>query len=138
MIKNLVRAKEISVITRNEVGALSRMMSFLVNHGINVETIAGYSNNTGDQGNLVFITNNNTEAIGELIGNGYENITERDVIVVELENRPGALKNISEILALSKISIDYVYCTTCSGGCAAKVVLSTPDNDRAIKALSGR
>ncbi|NQT74924.1 MAG: hypothetical protein HQ566_00205, partial [Candidatus Omnitrophica bacterium] len=99
MIKNLVRAKEISVITRNEVGALSRMMSFLVNHGINVETIAGYSNNTGDQGNLVFITNNNTEAIGELIGNGYENITERDVIVVELENRPGALKNISEILA---------------------------------------
>lgn len=138
MIKSLVRAKEISVITKNEIGALSRMMSFLVNHGINVETIAGYSNYTGDQGNLTFVTNNNVVAIGELISNGYENITERDVIVAELENRPGALKNISEILALNKISIDYIYCTTCSGGCPAKVVLSTSDNSRAIKVLGLR
>jgi len=138
VIKSLVRAKEISVITKNEIGALSRMMSFLVNHGINVETIAGYSNYTGDQGNLTFVTNNNVAAIGELISNGYENITERDVIVAELENRPGALKNISEILALNKISIDYIYCTTCSGGCPAKVVLSTSDNSRAIKVLGLR
>ena len=63
MIKNLVKAKEISVLTKNEVGALSRMMSFLVNHGINVETIVGYSNQTGRQGNLTFITDNNQEAI---------------------------------------------------------------------------
>lgn len=138
MIKNLIRAKEISVITKNEIGALSRIMSFLVNHGINVETIVGYSNYTGDQGNLIFITNNNVAAIGELISNGYENITERDVIIAELENRPGALKNISELLALSKISIDYIYCTTCSGGCSAKVVLSTSNNNMAIKVLALR
>lgn len=136
MIKKLLRAKEINVIVRNEVGALSRIMSFLVNHGINIETIAGYSNNTGDQGSLIFITDNNAGAIGELIRNGYEDLTERDVIVVELENRPGALKNISELLALSEINIDYIYCTTCSGGCPAKVVLSTSNNDRAINILS--
>ncbi|MCK4824520.1 hypothetical protein KA005_52700 [bacterium] len=138
MIKKLLRAKEINIIVRNEVGALSRIMSFLVNHGINIETIAGYSNNTGNQGSLIFITDNNADAIGELIKNGYEDLTERDVIVVELENRPGALKNISELLALSEINIDYIYCTTCPGGCPAKVVLSTSNNDRAIKILSSR
>lgn len=136
MIKSLVRAKEISVVAKNEIGALSRMMSFLVNHGINVETVAGYSNRTGEAGNLIFITDNNREAITELINNGYEDIAEKDVIVLEVENRPGALKNISEILALNRINIDYIYCTTCSGGCAAKVVLSTPDNDRAVRALN--
>ncbi len=138
MIKSIVRTKELSVITRNEIGALSRMMSFLVNHGINVETIAGYSNYMGDQGNLIFITNNNRKAVTELINNGYEEIAEKDVILVELENKPGALKNISEILALSKINIDYIYCTTCSGGCSAKVVLSTPNNDMAARALGAQ
>ena len=136
MIKNLVRAKEISVATKNEIGALARIMSWLVNHGINIEAIAGYSNYAGNQGNLVFITNNNEEAIGELIRSGYEDITENDVIVMELENRPGALKNISEILALSKININYIYCTTCSNGCPAKIVLSTSDNVRAVTIFS--
>ncbi len=138
MIKNLVKAREISVVTKDEIGALTRMMSFLVNHGINVETVAGYSNYRGDQGNLIFITNNNTEAISELMSNGYEDITENEVMVMELENRPGTLKNISEILALNKININYIYCTTCSGGCPAKIVLSTSDNDMAFKVLSSR
>lgn len=136
MIKGLVRAKQINVITGNEIGALARMMSFLVDHGINVETIAGYSNQTGEKGNLAFITDNNTDAIAELMNKGYEYISESDVIVMEIENRPGTLKNISEVLSLNRINIDYLYCTTCSGGCPAKIVLSTSDNDRAIKVLS--
>ncbi|MBU1148138.1 MAG: hypothetical protein KKD11_07265, partial [Candidatus Omnitrophica bacterium] len=125
MIRNLVKAKEISVITKNEVGALAHMMSFLVNHGINVETIVGYSNQSGRQGNLTFITDNNQGAIAELVNNGYEYIEERDVIVVELENQPGTLKNVSVALANSGININYFYCTTCSSGCPAKIVLAT-------------
>lgn len=136
MIKSLVRTKEINVATKNEVGALARMMSFLVNHGINVETIAGYSNQTGRQGNLIFITDDNEKTITELINNGYEDIEENDVIVIELENRPGTLKNISELIASNGINIEYLYTTTCSGGCPAKIVLATSDNDRAFEILS--
>ncbi len=138
MIKNLVRATEISVATKNEIGALARMMSFLVNHGINVETIAGYSNYMGNQGNLIFITDDNKTALTQLISNGYDDIVENDVILIELENKPGTLKNISEILALNKININYIYCTTCSGGCPAKIVVSTSDNDMAWKVLTSR
>ncbi len=135
MISNITRGKEIAVLVVNEVGALSRILSFLVNHGINVEAIAGYSNRIGDQGEVIFITNNNPIAIRELVSNGYVNIGERDVIVVELENRPGTLKNISEVLAGNEININYIYCTTCSKGCPAKIVLSTSDNDRAFEIL---
>ena len=92
MIKNLVVAKEISVGTKNEVGALARMMSFLVNHGINVETIAGYSNRTGTEGMLTFITDDNQKSLDELLKNGYGDIENREVIIAELENRPGILK----------------------------------------------
>ncbi|MBU0759848.1 MAG: ACT domain-containing protein [Candidatus Omnitrophica bacterium] len=136
MIKNLVRAREISVGARNEVGVLARMMSFLVDHGINVETIAGYSNRAGTEGMLVFITDDNQKSIEKLVDDGYEDIEEREVIVIELENRPGTLKNISELLAANGINIDYFYCTTCSSGCAAKMVFSTSDNDIAYRILN--
>lgn len=136
MIKNLVIAKEISVGTKNEVGALARMMSFLVDHGINVETIAGYSNQAGTEGMLTFITDDNQKSLDELVKNGYDDIEPREVIVAEVENRPGTLKNVSEILAANRINIDYLYCTTCPNGCPAKIVLSTSDNDEAFRLLN--
>ena len=111
MIKTVIRAKEITLGVKNEIGALARMMSFLVNHGINVEAIAGSSSRTGEEGNLIFITDDNADAISELLVHGYKDIGENEVIVIELENRPGRLKNVSEVLALNKININYLYCT---------------------------
>ena len=135
MIKSLALSKEISVVVVNEIGALSKMTSFLVNHGINLEAIAGYSNNTGDQAGIMFVTNDNAAAMEALAASGYTDTKENEIIIVELENTPGALKNISESLAQKNINITYIYCTTCMGGCPAKIILSTTDNLRAINAL---
>jgi len=135
VIKSLSIGREVSVVVINEVGALAKVTSFLVNHGINVDAVAGYSNNVGDQAGLMFITDDNKSAINELISNGYEDVRENQVIIVELENRPGALKNISERLTQNNINIAYIYCTTCVNGCAAKIILSTSDNERAFELL---
>ena len=135
MIKSLAIGHEISVVVINEVGALARVTSFLVNHGINVDTVAGYSNHVGDQAGLMFMTDDNVSAIKELTENGYDDVRENEVIVVELENTPGALKNISERLTQNDINIAYIYCTTCMHGCPAKIVLATSDNDRAFELL---
>lgn len=135
MIKSLSVGREISVVVINEVGALAKVTSFLVNHGINVEAIAGYSNHVGDQAGLMFITDDNVSAINQLIENGYPDVKENEVIIVELENTPGALKNISERLTQKDINIAYIYCTTCLQGCPAKIILSTSDNDRAFELL---
>jgi hypothetical protein len=136
VITKVTRTSEITVGVKNEIGALAKIMSFLVNHGINIEAIAGSSSRTGEEGSLIFITNDNEGAVSELLAHGYEHIGENDVIIIELENRPGRLKNVSELLALNKININYLYCTTCSAGCAAKLVLSTSDNDRAFTLLT--
>jgi len=135
VIKSLALSKEISVVVVNEIGALSKMTSFLVNHGINLEAIAGYSNNIGDQAGLMFITSDNVSAVEALASNGYTDTKENEVIIVELENTPGALKNISERLAQNSINITYIYCTTCSRGCPAKIILSTTDNLKALSVL---
>jgi hypothetical protein len=84
---------------------------------------------------LMFITDDNAAAINELTNNGYEDVRENEVIIIELENTPGALKNISERLTQKDINIAYIYCTTCSQGCPAKIILSTSDNDLAFELL---
>ncbi|MBU1044522.1 MAG: ACT domain-containing protein [Candidatus Omnitrophica bacterium] len=135
MIKSMSIGHEVSVVVINEVGALAKVTSFLVNHGINVDAVAGYSNHIGDQAGLMFITDDNVSAINELTRNGYEDVRENEVIIVELENTPGALKNISERLTQKDINIAYIYCTTCMQGCPAKIILSTSDNERAFELL---
>ncbi|MDD5449804.1 MAG: hypothetical protein PHO42_04310 [Candidatus Omnitrophica bacterium] len=136
MIKRISQEKEIEVAVINEVGALAKITSFLVNHGINIEAVAGYAAPIGEQAGLVFITDNNPAALHALMEHGYNDIKENQVMVIELENRPGALKNISEILAQNSINITYIYATACSGGCPTKIVLSTSNNRKAFSVLS--
>jgi hypothetical protein len=138
MIKRVVKGKEIFVGVNNEVGVLAKLTSFLVNHGINIEAVLGYATEPGEHAGVMFIASNNTSAIESLGEHGYETIREDDVLIVEVENRPGALKNISECCAGNGINITYFYCTTCSGGCPAKLVLSTSDNDKALAVLTAK
>ncbi|MFH2138522.1 MAG: hypothetical protein ABII88_08435 [Candidatus Omnitrophota bacterium] len=135
MIQEVVIGKEICVTVVNEVGALAKITSFLVNHGINLEAVAGYARSMGEEAGLMFVTSNNLAAIDALSDYGYEAIRENDVIIVGVENRPGALKNISERLAQNDINIVYIYGTNCSQGCPAKIVLSTSNNYRALEIL---
>ena len=138
MITKATRGKEIRIGVINEVGVLAKMTSFLVNHGINIEAILGYATEIGQQAGLMFITDNNESAVETLVEHGFEEIEENDILIVEVENRPGALKNISECCARNGINVTYLYCTTCSGGCPAKLVISTSDNDKAMAALNER
>ena len=135
MIKKIVRSKEIAVAVINEIGALSKITSFLMNHGINIEAVAGYATPVGEKSELVFVTDNNIVAIDALAEHDFKYIRENDIIIVELENRPGNLKNISECLAQNGINITYIYATTCVGGCPTKIVLSTSDNDKTMSIL---
>jgi hypothetical protein len=135
MIKNIITGFEICITLDNRVGGLTAMAKFLVDHGINVEGISGHLINDNKRAELMFITDDNFNAIQMLEENGYE-IKQRDVMIIQLENRPGALKNITERLAQNDINIEDIYCTTCFNNCPAKVVLVTSDNDKAISLLA--
>jgi len=137
VIKNISAGKEISVRVLNEVGVLAKVTSFLVNHGINIQAISGVATLIGKAAELVFVTDNNDAAIDALQEHGYE-VSENEILIVELENIPGALKNISEILAQSEVNITYLYATTCSKGCPTKIILATSDNTHAVNVLKSR
>jgi hypothetical protein len=133
MIKNAALGKEIVVRVINKIGVLSEMSSILSDHGINIQAVNGYS--LENIATVRFFTEDNVRAIEALKKSGYTDTKEKEVVVLELENKTGSLKNITSRLAKDGIDIIHIYGTACSGGCPAKIVLSTSDNEKALVVL---
>lgn len=62
-------------------------------------------------------------------------VQEAKVVVVEIEHRPGLLREITEKLARQNIDLLYLY-GTAAGGDRCLVVLSSTNNDWAVKVLN--
>lgn len=135
MIKSANLAKEIMVTVVNKIGILADMSKLVAEHGINIEAVAGYAGNDNNA-KIMLVTQDSLRCSDALKKAEYRSLQERDVIVVELENKTGALKYLTAILAAEGIDITQIYGTTCSAGdCPARIVISTVDNEKAIVAL---
>jgi len=130
MIKSAQLGKEIVVTVGNKIGVLADMSKLVADHGINIDAVAGYA--AGNEAKIMLVTGDNLRTVDALIKAGYKTVKEEEVVVVELENKTGALKNITAALASQSIDIKHVYGTVCAGGCPAKIVLSTTDNEKAL------
>lgn len=65
-------------------------------------------------------------------------LTETDVLVVEMSNKPGAMADICNRLAGVHININYAYCTAGAPGGRSVGVFKVADIKKAIKALQKR
>ena len=133
MLKGVNLSKGIIVTVANKIGALADMSKILADHGINIEAVKGYADN--EKAKIMLVTDDNLRSIDALSKSGYKSAVESEMIMLELENKPGALKNITAKLASEEIDIKFIYGTTCPGGCPARLVLSTSDNQKALLAL---
>ena len=126
-------SKEIAVTVANKVGVLADMSKLLSEGGINIEAVAGYA--LGSEAKLMVVTADNAAAVNILKKAGYASLKENEVVVVDLENKPGALKEITLSLAGNGVDIKQVYGTACSSECPSRIVFSTSDNQKALEAL---
>ena len=117
MIKNAEMGKELVLTVPNKMGTMSNVSKVLADHGINIEGVAGYA--MGNEAKIMIVADDVLRAGEALKKAGFKAIETKEVVVVELENKPGALKSLSARLMDAKIDIRYIYGTTCSGGCAA-------------------
>ncbi len=130
MIKKAQLGKEVVVTVLNKIGILADMSRILADHGINIEAVAGYSKD--NEATIMLVSDDNLRASDALKKQNYKSVKESEVVIVELENKPGALKNVTLKLASKNIDIKYIYGTTCSCAGPAKIVLSTSDNEKAL------
>jgi hypothetical protein len=136
MIKSVMLGEEITITTMNKVGILADVSMMLANEGINIEAALGYE--VGLTAKLLLLTNANLVIVNELKKKKYRSVKETEVVLVDIENKPGALKVVATELKENNIDIKYVYVTpcTCATKGSAKMVLQTSDNEKAMALLS--
>ncbi|MDO8535424.1 MAG: hypothetical protein Q7S30_00195 [Candidatus Omnitrophota bacterium] len=136
MIKNITLGEEITITTKNKVGILADVSKMLANKGINIEAALGYE--VGPIAKLLVVTNANLVIVNELKKMKYRSVKEAEVLLVDIDNQPGALKVVSTEMKENKIDIKYLYLTpcTCTARGSSRMVLQTSDNERAMAILS--
>jgi len=133
MVKDVRLGKEISITVVNKIGVLADMSKILASGGINIEGVAGYAA-MDKTAKIMLVTEDSVRAVDALTKAGYK-CQEKEVIIVDLENKTGALKTITAKLAAEDIDINQIYGTACTAGCPAKIVISTSDNEKALIAF---
>ncbi len=122
------RITEIFVVLENRPSTLGEMCSYLAENGINIESIGVFQDTA-----KLYVKNAN-KAVKILSKLDYT--TElRDVLRVELENRPGALADITSKLGNKGVNIEYCYATISKKSDTAAVILDVSDIDKALKIL---
>lgn len=135
MLKKAALAKQISVTVENRIGVLDVMAGYLADRGINIEAIAGYELPGSTHSAVMLVVNDTLRASESIKERGFGPVEVHDVIVAELDNRPGALKTVTSLLVHKSINIRYLYATTSDEQCPVKVVMSTSDNESALITL---
>ncbi len=124
------RITEIFVVLENKPSTLGDLCSHLAENGINIDAIGVF------QDTAKFLVNNVNKAMKILSKLDYT--TElRDVLVVQLENRPGALSEMATKLGNKGINIEYCYGTLSKKKNSTAVIIDVSDIDKAIKILEG-
>lgn len=135
MIKKVMLGEEIVITTDNRVGLMAEIAEMMANLGVSIRAALGYRSDGSAK--LMLVTDANLVVVSDLKKRGYKSVKETEVVLVELEDKPGALKIVTTELKNAGIDIDYMYITasTIPGG-VSDVVMQTNNNEEALAILS--
>ncbi len=125
------RAKELKVRVEDRPGMLGDIASSLGEKGVNLRALNAWVE--GDVG-VVRMVVDKVGAAKRVLAKRNLDVEEKDVLEIELPDRPGALGAAALALGRAEVNIEYVFVGT---GAARKstVFLGVSDLPRAIKAL---
>lgn len=128
-----MRVEQISIFLENRAGRLAEITRILGEAGLNIRALS--LADTSDFGILRLILNDNDKAKATLKEHGFT-VGKTDVVAVEVEDRPGGLGHILEILGKGNINVEYMYAFVQHSGENAVLIFRFDDIDAAIKLLT--
>lgn len=126
--------QRITVVVQNRPGLLAEITELLASKGLSIDSIAAES--VGTQGVLHLDVERADDALAALTSAGYNAVTE-DVLLARIEDRPGALAQLSRRLMEANLDIRGLNMVQRNDGWAV-VAIATNDNARARSVLSGQ
>jgi hypothetical protein len=124
---------QFSIFLINKPGVLAAVTSALAKSHVNIIALALMD--SGEHGALRIVCSDSAKA-REVLGKAHDRWTECEVLVVQLDNRPGAFAAVAQALADHKVNITYAYCTGGAEGGKVSAVFKIQDIAKAQKVLS--
>ena len=125
--------KQISVFLENRPGALAEFTRILEKSNMNLRALSLAESE--DFGIVRVIVDDPFETIRILKDEGYVcSITK--VIAVEIQDKPGALVKMLNILGDNQVNLEYSYAFLAKKANSAFMILRVEDNEKAIKVLT--
>jgi len=121
-------AKDLTVILEDRPGTAADMGEALGKAGVNIEGGCGFPSE--GKGVIHILVEDAVAARRALQQAGLEVRDERQVLVLEIEDRPGVVGNISRRIAKAGVNIDLMYLATNN-----RLVIGVDDIDKARAAI---
>lgn len=126
-------ATQLAVFLENRPGTLARVCEALAEAKINVYAVS--TSDTVDHTVLRMVVSDARKALFLLEERGTL-VVENEVLMVEAENRPGALARVARRLADAKVNIEYCYCASSPDAKRGLIVVRPSNPKKALKALN--
>jgi hypothetical protein len=119
--------KDLRIAAPDRPGALAELADAIGRAGINIEGVAGYS--AGGEAFIHLLVEDHRGARAVVEQMGLEVRDERDVLVVDTEDRPGGLAAVTMRVAATGVNLDFLY------GVRGRLVMGADDFEKAERAL---
>lgn len=121
--------KDFTLIPDDQPGVLARLGEAAGEAGINIEGISAF---TGEgKGVVHLLVADPGDAQRALAAAGFDVRAARDVLVVDIEDRPGAMGEVCRRLADHDVNIQQAYIASGGPGGGYRLVLAVDDIDKA-------
>jgi len=124
-------AKNLTVVLQDRPGELARLGQAMGQAGVSIQGMSAMTGEGRGVIQLLFNDDSAPAARRALEGAGMGVADEREVLVIDVEDRPGSLGGLARALGEANVNIELAYTTF--GG--IKLVIATDDMDSARAAL---
>ena len=127
-------AKQYSIFLENRAGALAEVCRMISDEKINLHAICAID--TIEEAVLRIVPERGAETKNLLQKRDFR-VIESDVILIELNNEPGATGDVASVLSEAGINIDYVYASANPDCRKSTLVLRVHQIEDALRVLGG-
>ena len=125
--------KQLSIFLENKPGQLVRVTETLKEAGIDIRALS--LADTKDFGIVRMIVRDTEKAQAAMREKGFMS-TITKVMCIGMDDHPGGLSAITEVMAKAEVNIDYLYACITEIGKDAYIVMHVDDEDKAEAALT--
>lgn len=124
---------QLALFLDNRPGTLARLCEALAEAKINIYAIS--TSDTVDHSVIRMVVSDSRKGLLLFEERGTL-VVESEVVMVEGDNRPGALAKIAQKLADSKVNIEYCYCATSPEAKKGLLIMRLSNAKKALKVLN--